>query len=129
MTKVWVGYSEVLGFRDLIVDYIDPYFGPVDDNEEPVGRFERLFGAARSQPGSFEVYEKTSENDDVFGYKYVLDSFPFSDRPSGLGGIDWRQVKTVFFMENTETPKMSTDGQVTITDVMNVTFDWERPRR
>ena len=91
MTQIWVGFSEVMGFRDLISEYIDPYFGPVEDGEEPIGRFEHEFGASRSEPGSFEVYEKLQENEEAFDLAFVLERFPFPDQPDGLTDIDWHK--------------------------------------
>ena len=85
MTKIWVGYSQSLGFRDLITTYIDPFFGPVEDFDvEARGRLELEFGAVKSDPGSFEAYEKTAENEGQFGLDYVLTRFPFEDVPAGL---------------------------------------------
>ena len=125
MTQVWIGFSEVLGLRDLIVEYIDPYFGPVEDEDEPVGRFESAFGASRNGPGSFEVYEKVMESDEDFDVEFALRRFPFPDHPDGLNEIDWRNTKTVFFMINDKEPIIYSDGTVTITDVLDVRFDWE----
>ena len=125
MSQVWIGFSEVLGFRDLIVEYIDPYFGPVEDEDEPVGRFERVFGASRNGAGSFEVYEKPMESDEDFDVEFVLRRLPFSERLNGLNEIDWCKAKTVFFMINDKEPIIYSDGTVTITDVLDVKFDWE----
>ncbi|MFY1713332.1 hypothetical protein J3366_17785 [Tritonibacter mobilis] len=126
MTKIWVGYSESLGFRDLIITYIDPYFGPVEEeDDEPVGLFELEFGASPNGPGSFEVYEKTPENENLFGLDHVLARFPFEEVPVGLRTINWSKAKTVFFIMNDKEPKRATDGRVSITDVLNVKFEWE----
>ncbi|OUD08489.1 hypothetical protein BVC71_13395 [Marivivens niveibacter] len=126
MSKIWVGYSESLGFRDLIITYIDPYFAPVEgDDDEPVGLLELEFGASRNGPGSFEVYEKTPENENQFCFDHVLDWFPFEEVPLGLRTINWSKTKTVFFIMNDKEPKLATDGRVWITDVMNVKFEWE----
>ena len=126
MSKIWVGYSESLGFRDLIITYIDPYFGPVEeDDDEPVGLLELEFGASPSGPGSFEVYEKTPENENLFCFDDVLARFPFDEVPVGLRTINWSKTKTVFFIMNDREPKRATDGRVWITDVLNVKFVWE----
>jgi len=126
MTKIWVGYSESLGFRDLIINYIDPFFGPVeDDDDEPVSRFELEFGASPIGPGSFEVYEKTPENQEQYGLDHVLALFPFAEAPAGLRTINWSKARTVFFIMNDNEPKLTTDGRVSITDVLDVKFDWE----
>lgn len=126
MTKIWVGYSESLGVRDLIPTYIDPFFVPADEeNEEPVGRFELEFGASRNEPGSYEVYEKMPEDKEIFDLDYVLARFPFEEVPAGLRTIDWSKARTVFFIMNDKSPKRTTDGHVSITDVMDVKFEWE----
>ena len=125
MTKIWVGVSETMGFRDLIVEYIDPFFGPVDEDDEPVGRFELEFGASEIRPGSFEVYEKPIEPEEEFDLAFVLARFPFPDCPPGLNAIDWAKAKSAFFVMSDNNPKLFADANVTITDVLDVKFDWE----
>ena len=121
-----MGYSEILGFRDLITTYIDPYFGTVRENDsEQVGRFELEFGASTNDPGSFEVYEKTSDIEAQYGLDYVLTRFPFEEVPAGLKTINWGKAKTVFFIKNDKEPKLTNDRIVSITDVLDVRFDWE----
>ncbi|SFR04513.1 hypothetical protein [Poseidonocella sedimentorum] len=127
MTQIWVGYSETLSFSDLISTYIDPYWGPFEDEYagELVGQFELEFGASANDPGSFEVYGMTPENENIFGLDYVLAGFPFDEVPVGLSMIDWSKARTVFFIMNVNAPKQMTDGRVSITDVLNVKFEWE----
>lgn len=125
MARVWIGYSTTLAFKELITRYIDPYFAEVDstEDEEPVGLLEQNFGADYIQPGDFEVYENTSQNE--FSYDYVLELFPFSERPVGLEVIDWPTVKCVFFLKSETLPRQSSDANVTITECLDVKFDWE----
>ncbi|CUH80108.1 hypothetical protein [Tropicibacter naphthalenivorans] len=126
MTKIWVGFSESLGFRDLIPTYIDPFYGPVEEhNDDPVGLLELEFGASPNGPGSFEAYEKTPENEQQFGLEHIMTQFPFEEVPVGLRTVNWSNVKTVFFIMNDKDPKRTTDGRVSITDVLDVKFDWE----
>ena len=85
MAQVWVGYSSNLGFRDLIVANIDPFFAPVEDEDDPVARLVQDFGADPIGPGDFEAHERT---DKALTPGAFLDSVPFSVPASELNGQD-----------------------------------------
>lgn len=126
MARIWIGYSESLGFKELIVSYIDPFFAPVSEkNDEPVGLLISDFGASQISPGDFEVYENDESPEAHFDFEHVMGLFPFSDRPHRLEGISWDKVRSVFFIRSNENPRKFHDDHVTITDTMDVTFHWE----
>ena len=122
MAQVWVGYSSNLGFRDLIVAYIDPFFAPVEDEDDPVARLVQDFGADPIGPGDFEAHERT---DKALTPGAFLDSVPFSVPASELNGLDWPNARTVFFVINAAQPRKWRDQNVEIVLVRDVTFDWD----
>ena len=119
MAQIWVGYSKTLGFRDLIVDYIDPFFGPVDDGDDPVARLVAEFGAGPIGPGDFEAYDEAPTAEEF------LNSVPFSFPASELDAVDWSNARSVFFVVNAAQPRKWRDKNVEIVLVRDVTFDWE----
>ena len=124
MTQVWVGVSKALDFEELIVEYIDPYWGPVDKDDGPVGKLELDLGASRIQPGDFEVYDKNPVTGESLVANSVMMQLPFSSELSGLTKVDWRNVRTAFYVVSETKPTKIHDHKVTITDVENIKFEW-----
>lgn len=88
-----------------------------------MGRLEANFGASRIGPGEFEVYERRS--DVRFDFQELRSWMPFDAELPGLAETNLQDVEAVFFVVSATTPSKLSDGDITITDVVSVTFDWE----
>ncbi len=122
MTQVWVGVSRTLQFRELIVQYIDPYFQPVAGDEDPVPFLVSEFGADRIGPGDFECYDGS---DEPLSFERFQQLVPFHAALPGLEALDWDGIKSAFFVVNAAVPKKRSDANLQITDIVDVTFDWQ----
>jgi hypothetical protein len=127
MPKIWIGFSKTLDFEDLVTQCINPFFAPVnlDEDDEPVGRLELEFGASHISPGEFEVYENKCGDAVDFNLDHILKRLPFPDRPTGLSETDLSDVKCVFYSQSDNLPQKREDENVTISDSLEVKFDWE----
>jgi hypothetical protein len=126
MRRIWVGVSRNLNLKALITRYIDPYFSEVRDDQVPQAELVRSFGAARFDPGDYEVYAREHYANERFDYALFQRLAPFAQAAPGLQGIRHDELTCMFFVICDEQPAIWNDGNVEITDVMDVTFDWER---
>ena len=132
-TRIWVGFATALDAREVIGRYIDPLAvesfaldGELDEDEAARGALERNFGAAYVSPGSYEVYDVAELDGGVLTVRSYLSHAPFDVDLPGLEASDERASATaVFFVAQPEQPMQRTDGTVTITDVVDVRFEWE----
>ncbi|NNE86782.1 MAG: hypothetical protein HKN27_01795 [Silicimonas sp.] len=122
MTQVWLGTSETLGFRDLIVQYIDPFFAPVAEDETPTAKLQNSFGAAPIDPGMFEVYDDANGQ---LNAQAVLQRLPFDLPIEALSPVDWTKTKSFFFVVNDAQPSKQSDTGVTLIAVKTVSFNWK----
>ncbi len=132
MTQVWIGCSETLESKDLITRYLDPYFTRVDLEgeipENPQALLETEFGAGEIDPGTFEVYDRTHYPNDVFDAELFAQKVPFSDAFPGLQAAVSDKTTLMFFVTTPNAPLKRSDEDIRITDVLDVTFDWDKPR-
>jgi hypothetical protein len=126
MRKIWVGVSRTLGFKALITCYIDPYFSRVSDDQEPLAELVRSFGAAQFGPGDYEVYAREHYPDERFDYALFQRLAPFAQAAPSLQRIRHDELTCMFFVISDEQPAIWNDANVEITDVLDVTFDWEK---
>ncbi len=122
MTQVWVGVSRTLPFRELIVQYVDPYFQPVAEGEDPVPFLVSEFGADPIGPGDFECYDGASEPLSLERFQQLT---PFHAALPGLEALHWDGIRSAFFVVNAAVPKKRSDANLQITDMVDVTFDWQ----
>jgi hypothetical protein len=127
MRRIWVGVSRTLNPKDLITRYIDPYFSEVGEDQEPVGELVRSFGAARFDPGDYEVYAREDYPNDRFDNALFERLAPFAHPVPGLQRIRLDELTCMFFVICNKQPIIWSDANVEITDVLDVTFDWEQP--
>jgi len=139
MSQVWIGYSETLRAQELLETYFDPVLfskphygaifapaaGPNDPETAPPGELIYGFEAAPLEPGDYEVYDPEDHSMSAFDFQYVLDLFPFDNRPNQLHRAPFKTIKTVFYVKSGTRPKKRSDKNIVITDVMSVKFDWE----
>lgn len=124
MTQIWIGVSKTLDFEDLISKYIDPLFVPQpSDHETPTALLVSEFGASIFDPGTFEVYARSRHETSNFDSNLFNQLSPFQQVPQALAQEDFKNVSCMFFVICANKPSKLSDGEVTITDVMNVSFD------
>jgi hypothetical protein len=127
-----------LDFKSLITGYINPYFSlpfryfsdayftEVSDDEVPLAGLVRSFGAAPFDPGDHEVYAREDyprgRFDDALFQRFAA----FAQAVPGLQRIRHAELTSTFFVICDEQPVIWRDADVEITDVLEVTFDWEQ---
>jgi len=123
MTQIWVGISKTLDFEALVSKYIDPLFVSLStDHETPTALLVSEFGASTFDPGTFEVYARSRHNDSNFDNTLFNQLSPFQQIPQALSQEDFKNISCMFFVICANKPCKLSDGEVTITDVMNVSF-------
>ena len=127
MRTIWVGVSRSLDFKTLITRYIDPYFSQLgDDQKRPLAELTRSFGAAQIDPGDFEVYAREHYPNDRFDYALFQRLAPFAQSAPGLQRIRHDDLSCMFFVICDRQPTIWSDADIEITDVLDVTFEWEQ---
>jgi len=126
MRRIWVGVSRGLNFSALITSYIDPYFSEVRDDQVPLAELVRSFGASQFDPGDYEVYAREHYPNDRFDYALFQRLAPFAQVAPGLQRIRHDELTCMFFVICDKQPVIWYDTNVEITDVLDVTFDWEQ---
>jgi hypothetical protein len=128
---VWVGVSRTLGVEALITRYIDPWFSEVGDDEDPIAELVRSFGAGPFGPGDYEVYSREYAREHLpnerFDYALFKRLAPFAQSAPGLQRIRHDELTCMFWVIGGKQPAIRSDANVEITDVLDVTFDWEQP--
>lgn len=125
MQRIWVGVSRTLAFKALITSYIDPYYSKVSDDHVRLAELVRSFGASRFDPGDYEVYAREHYPNEGFDYALFQRLAPFTQGAPGLQRIRHGELACMFFVVCDKQPVIWKETNVEITDVLDVTFDWE----
>ena len=129
MRQVWIGFSRVLRWEELIRRYIDPWhkvpaaFLDLENRAGEVPELVRSFGASVIDLGGFEVYSREHAGESAFDYAFYQKCKPFPEHPPNLRSTNFEDLQSVFFIICKDAPRRRSDGSIVLTDVMKVTFE------